>query len=438
MQPGILRCAPSTLGRTAAIGAMLFLFAAPAAPQQFGVRYVVSLEDRSPPTAMVRWELAGAEEIERITLRFRSVQPTDLQSSGTLTKDGSVYVWHPAKPYAHLTYRVAVNSVRGKQERFDSYAGPRWMVSRARQLFPLVGVWYRSPDGHLAPSDHPNTRATLAFQVPRGWRCATIYPSRGENLFEIEGPRPFRTPRGWFACGRLQTEAREIASVRFEIVQTSGTETNAEEIFNFLEPTFPLLHRLLGYRGSRILIVRAPDPMWHGGISGESSFFIHAQRPLRDVDKTSPYLHELFHVLQPFKPAADADWIVEGLAEYYSLELQRRAGLLDERTFSKGLRFFERYGRWDVDLRTQKDNAATNNTAPLVLYALDQRIQRLTAGKARLDDVVRLLAKQPHRVDSNAFQRAAETVAGKPLTRFFRKYVEQGARPAMNRAGQAE
>ena len=55
--------------------------------------------------------------------------------------------------------------------------------------------------------------------------------------------------------------------------------------------------------------------MWHGGISGENSFYMHGSRPLRTPDKTSPYLHELFHVLQPFRPAGDADWLMEGLAE---------------------------------------------------------------------------------------------------------------------------
>jgi hypothetical protein len=55
--------------------------------------------------------------------------------------------------------------------------------------------------------------------------------------------------------------------------------------------------------------------------------------------------------MQPFKPAADADWFVEGLAEFYSLELQRRAGLLDARAFERGLRLFERFLRMHIDER---------------------------------------------------------------------------------------
>ncbi len=402
--------------------------------ENFTVRYVVSVEDAAQPAVLVRWDLAGIDEIQDISLRFRNHKPLHIEASGTLEEQGERYIWRPQRPYARLSYRIVVNATRGaSQQRFDSYLAPDWMVSRGRQLFPLVAVRYRSPYDTVESSRKLTARAYLAFQVPRGWKCATAYPGRAQNTFELRGPRSFLTPRGWFVCGHLHTEAREIAGVRLELAQVGGVAAESETIFAFLEATFPLLTRLLGSKTDRILIVRAPDPMWHGGISGEGSFFLHARRGVRDPDQTSPFLHELFHVLQPFKPAGDADWFVEGLAEFYSLELQRRAGLLTQRRFLKGLRSFERYGLWNVDLRTQRDNAATNNTAPLVLYALDQRIQRLTAGKARLDDAVRRLSQHDGRVDSAAFKSAAEAVAGAPLTRFFQRYVYAGQVPRLNR-----
>ena len=191
-----------------------------------------------------------------------------------------------------------------------------------------------------------------------------------------------------------------------QVAHAPGVERcAAQELFHFLDSTLPALQKLLNAAPETILIVSAPDPMWHGGISGDQSFFMHADRPLRTPDKTSPYLHELFHVLQPYKPAADADWIEEGLAEFYSLELQRRAGLIDAAAYTRALGYFERYGLWNVDLTQQQDNAATNNSAPLVMYALDQRIQRATAGKTRLDDVVTRLATRGGEVDTDRFRR---------------------------------
>ncbi|GIW43141.1 MAG: hypothetical protein KatS3mg077_0423 [Candidatus Binatia bacterium] len=420
--------------RSAAFLVLLLLWPVFARAQNFSVRYVVSVDHPGRSTVQVRWELAGIDEIEKISLRFRHAAPLNIEGSGELRReDDRRFVWQPRKPYARLSYRIEVNSPRGTQGRFDSYLGREWLVTRARQLFPLVAVHYRSPDPSVATPSNVSSRATLSFQVPAKWRCVSAYAARSPNTFVLKGTRSFLTPRGWFACGTLVTDSREINGVHVELATVEDAQLNSEEIFSFLEVTFPLLQRLLGFSGDRILVVRAGDPMWHGGISGEGSLFLHYNRPLRDPDKTSPYLHELFHVMQPFKPAADADWFVEGLAEFYSLELQRRAGLLDGRAFQRGLRLFERYGLWDVDLRNQHDNAATNNSAPLVLYALDQRIQRLTAGKARLDDVVRRLGQHNGRVDSAMFARAAEAVAGAPLSQFFQRYVYAGQIPKWNR-----
>ena len=97
-----------------------------------------------------------------------------------------------------------------------------------------------------------------------------------------------------------------------------------------LQQALPALASLFERPLPRLLIVLGPDPMWHGGLSGEESFYMHGNRPLRTPDHTSPYLHELFHVAAPFRPHGDAHWVTEGLAEYYSVELQRRIGALSD------------------------------------------------------------------------------------------------------------
>lgn len=237
-------------------------------------------------------------------------------------------------------------------------------------------------------------------------------------------------PRGWFALGMFALDHQEIAGTMVQVARAGGSQLQPPELFRFLDSTLPALKKLLNAAPETVLIVSAPDPMWHGGISGEHSFFMHAGRPLRTPDKTSPYLHELFHVLQPYKPAADADWIEEGLAEFYSLELQRRAGLIDAAAYTRALGYFERYGLWNVDLTQQQDNAATNNSAPLVMYALDQRIQHATAGKARLDDVVTRLAARGGTVDTQRFREIVNAVSGKKFTKFFDRHVTHGIPPS--------
>lgn len=393
----------------------------------FAIDYIVSISEKDPTRATVRWELAGGEEIKVFRMHFPA-GTSDIRSSGILDtqEDGEVH-WSPAAPYGHLMYSVPIPHRRGQQQRFDSYATSSWIVTRARQLFPRTRVDLFPRDNLVARS-----RSRLIFRLPRGWQSATALPAIGPHTYRVFLPdRPLSMPRGWFVLGHFEITRQEIAEIMLQFARVPGGTISPPEVFTFLEATLPSLRRLLNSEPETILIVAAPDPMWRGGISGERSFFVHSERPLRTPDRTSPYLHELFHVMQPFRAGPDADWIIEGLAEFYSLELQRRAGLISDRSFGKALASFEKFGLWNVDLRAQQDNAATNNSAPLVLYALDQRIQRATAGKKRLDDVVAVLAREKGVVNSTRFQSLVAEMTGRKLNKFFDRHVVRGEAPSL-------
>ncbi len=398
--------------------------------QTFSIDYIVTIPHAGATTAQVRWELAGIEEIERLTLRFPDTGASEITGSGQLVRHDNHVVWTPSKPYAHLSYTIELNHVRGTQHRFDSYATDSWIVTRARQLFPIIHMEAKERNGVT-----PKSRARLIFRLPKGWQSIAALPKEAPDVFRLADPaqildRPF----GWYVLGHFTVDRQEIAGIMVSIARVPGVTSDPAETFRFLGATLPMMQRILTSAPERILIANAPDPMWRGGISSRNSFYMHAGRPLRTADRTSPYLHEFFHVLQPFRSAPDSDWLIEGLAEFYSLELQRRAGLLDERKFFKGLQLFERYGLWNVDLRRQRDNAATNNSAPLVLYSLDQRIQRATAGRKRLDDVVHELARSRTSVDTAKFQDLAGKVAGKKFTKFFERHVIRGEAPNLREA----
>jgi predicted metalloprotease with PDZ domain len=194
----------------------------------------------------------------------------------------------------------------------------------------------------------------------------------------------------------------------------------------------PVLADLLGPPPPRLLVVSAPDPMWHGGLSGEDSFFVNGRIPLRSPDKTSSYLHELFHVWQPFRPGPDGHWIAEGLAEYYSLALPFRTGRLSPRAFARGLELFGRHGRWDVDLSRTDSPEALNNSAPLVMHWIDHEIRRTTDGQRSLDDAVRLLARAQTRLTTASFLSAVNRASGRDFTALFRRQVYRGIRPPID------
>jgi len=393
----------------------------------YSADYYVTVTADQPNQARVRWELSGIDEIKDLELTFRGSAIHKLRASGTLDSATKPTRWVPGGPYAHLSYTVDLDHARGDKGGFDSHATADWFVTRARHLFPKITTNF------VSTQNEARGRGRLILRLPAGWRSAAAHPWVEGHTYELrDDPNLLPRPRGWLTAGRIDLAREEIADIMVQIASIPGSRLPTADVFGMLNATLPRLKKMLRASPPKLLIVTAPDPMWRGGLSAESSFFLHGDRPLRTPDRTSPHLHELFHVLQPFRAGKDADWIIEGLAEYYSLELQRRAGILDATGFARGLRSFERHGKWGVDLTTQRDNAATNNSAPFVMYALDQRIQHATSGKQKLDDVVTRLASERGVVDSARFRQMVQTVSGKKLTKFFTEHVTRGIPPKLN------
>jgi len=395
------------------------------ARETFSVTYVVEIASATATTATVRWELAGIDEIERVRLRFDPERFENFEGSGVLERRHGEIVWTPNGPYAHLTYHAVLRHRRAPEKGFDSYIGDGWVVTRTSDLFPRSAVLFRrdvEPD--------PESRARLAFHLPRGWDAVTVMPAAGPRELVVESRGRFDHPRGWLMLGRFHRTDATVHGTAVTVAGVPGAGAPPERILGLLDRALPIMHDLLGAR-ARLLIVIGADPMWRGGLSGEDSFYMHGDRPLQTPDRTSPYLHELFHVTAPFRPAWDAHWLTEGLAEYYSIELQRRIGMLDDRRYAQALRFFARYGVWGHDFTRDQSHAIHNNSAPLVLYALDRRIRRATAGAHTLDDVVRAMAHEGGVVTTARFLGTVRRVTGKNYGAFFRRHVYQGELPPL-------
>ena len=163
--------------------------------------------------------------------------------------------------------------------------------------------------------------------------------------------------------------------------------------------------------------------MWRGGLSAPGSVYVHAQLPLITEDATSTPLHEIVHVTLGIRPAADGDWIVEGLAELYALELLRRSGSLSASRHEKAVERLAERGKAAGRLRGRRATGARVARAVIVLRALDERIRAATDGLRSLDDVARALAAEGGEVSTASFQALVERVAGTSFERFFASNV---------------
>jgi predicted metalloprotease with PDZ domain len=323
-------------------------------------------------------------------------------------------VWHVPEA-GELRYDVRLDHRRPGSDEFDARMTSTFALFRGEDLFPGV-----STTG-IADVE---TDATLEMDVPEGWSIAARYPRRKDGLFEIEQTHRFLDrPTGWILAGKLGSARETVDGVKVLVASPKKQDPHRLDLLAFLRWTLPELVDLFPSHPERFLIVRAGDPMWRGGLSGPGSFYLHAERPLIDLDGTSPVLHELMHCFMHARAGKNGDWIVEGLAELYSVELLRRSGAIGKRRFERTLARLAKKGKSAPSILVKRADGAVAARAVGVLLKLGQEIRRATGSKRSLDDVVRALEKERQAVTPAGLRSVAEKIAGKDLGSFFHEEV---------------
>lgn len=335
------------------------------------------------------------------------------------------WIWKLEGIEGEARYRVMLNRSR-TVKGFDSYHGGTWILTRTSDLFPRKRYTSRVPIRGL-------TR--VAFHLPTDWQVVSAMRRLDAVSFEARDRGAAVTaPYGWLMMGDLQVLEMTVDGLPLTIASPRVMQYDATALTRFLQTIIPRLGETVAALPPQLLIVVGPDPLWRGGLSGEDSLYMNQNIPLISPDYTSTIVHELFHTAQGFrKGSTDADWIVEGLAEYYSLKILRDTKLLTRRHFVKGIRKFDRQGLWHVNFRTTHAQKALYNSAPLLFFTLDEEIRALTNEERTLHDIVKSLARY-ETISTARFQKALETMLPSvDWGGWFRHYVTQGKRPAYER-----
>ena len=155
--------------------------------------------------------------------------------------------------------------------------------------------------------------------------------------------------------------------------------------------------------------------MWRGGLSAPRSLYLHLDRPMISENATSTLLHELTHVITRIRGQRDDDdWLAEGLAEYYAVELLYRTGGMTDARHQRTLDWLADWGKNVKSLRAERSSAETTARAVLLLIEVDREITKATDGKKNLDDVTRRLMRE-RKVSTREFIEISEKVAGHKL-----------------------
>ncbi|MGB5354527.1 MAG: hypothetical protein WBN32_13005, partial [Woeseia sp.] len=147
-------------------------------------------------------------------------------------------------------------------------------------------------------------------------------------------------------------------------------------------------------------------------LSGPQSLYLHADLPLISENATSTLLHEIMHIGSGLRATNGADWVVEGLAEYYSLELLRRSRTISNERFKDALADLAEWGKEADVLCTDASTAAATARAVGVFAALDRELQQRTMNSDALDELLRALVANGDIVSVSDLRRLAKAEAG--------------------------
>lgn len=372
--------------------------------------YDVAFEARIRPSERVARATirlgAGADAVVWIQLRIDPERHVDFHGDGSIDEREGLVRWTPPRSGGALHYTFRIDQLRNASS-YDARCAEHWAMFRGGDLFPPARV--RTQEG-------AHSRSTLRFRVPKGWSVATPYRSTGPRTFEvIDERRRFDRPIGWMQAGRLGILRERIAGTRVAVSGPVGQGVRRQDMLAFLRWTLPPLRDALGSLPERLLVVSGTDPLWRGGLSAPRSVYIHADRPLITGDGTSPLLHELVHTSMRARSGVGGDWIVEGLAEYYSIEVLRRSRTISRRRYERVFERQRRKGRGSVVLAKDPADTVAAARAVGVFRALDASIQTATEGAKTLDDVVAILAARREPITTAALREAVAMVAGRDL-----------------------
>ena len=312
-------------------------------------------------------------------------------------------VWRPAPDKASLTYRVRISQPR-KNTTFETRMTPNWALMRGDDLVPAA---------RLDQQDGIELVARLVFELPAGWKSIeTAWPRIGKNRFRIDNvSRLFDRPTGWMLAGNLGTRRTRLGETEVTVASPRGQGMRRMDVLTLLTFVWPQVQAVFPRHPAKLLIVGANDPMWRGSLAARESIYLNSRLPLVSESGSSALVRELAQVFGRINDKQRSDWISEGFAEYYAIELVRRAGGMSDERYESLRRKLAKDGQKVTTLRGEQVSPAQIGKAVLLLSELDQEIRIKTRNKRSLDDVLRG-AMHLESVDTKEFVQLAESVIG--------------------------
>jgi hypothetical protein len=360
----------------------------------FAVHYTIS---PNPADGSIQVEMQVKQtrgQLRELGFSLLGANTSHYEGDGELVVDDTRLSWQPERTGGSLKWRAEVSHQRGNGG-FDAWLDNDWGIFRAEDIIPRAQT--RTLRGAIS-------KTSMSFELPGAWTAVSEYSTLSSRIAIDNPERRFDQPRGWIAMGEIGVRRETIAGTRVAVVAPEGQGARRMDMLALLNWTLPELNAVIPEALPRLTIISAGDPMWRGGLSAPASMFMHASRPLISENATSTLVHEVFHVALGVTATKGFDWIVEGLAEYYSLDLLQRGGAITARRYQRALEKQTQWADEAEQLCGDRSSGAVTALAVVKFRQLDQEIRRKSASKLSLDNVVAELANSHSRVSLESLQ----------------------------------
>jgi hypothetical protein len=350
--------------------------------RSYQLEYIVT-PDAAAGGAWVEMNLSQSSHLLReVNMRAPAEKISATGGDGEISLADERLIWIPPPGGGSLRWFALIDHHRDGGS-FDAHITADWAIFRAEDVIPQAAT--RTLRG-------ATSETTLSFNLPSGWSSLTEYFGRNHS-YRISNPkRRFDRPAGWIILGDIGVRYDRIAGLRVNVAAPTNQGMRRNDILALLNWTLPEVLRIVPDFPKRLTIVGAGDPMWRGGLSGPRSLFIHADRPLISENGTSTLLHEIMHIALGSSADEGMDWIIEGLAEYYSLAILHRSGTISDRRYAAAIRKQAEWGSSVTRLCGSTSSGAITARAVTILSDLDHEIRTMSNGRKSLDDVMAALA----------------------------------------------
>lgn len=380
--------------------------AAPAAvaPKTFQLDYTIELLPKQDQARITMALGQGSERVSSLTLAFDAKRYSGFRASGGTWAEAGAgkATWKPGGAGSKLTWLVRITHRRDAGD-FDARMTPDWALLRGDKVIPFISARMKK---------HTESVARLRFVLPPGWtNVDTGFMRQGDHFLIDNRERKFDRPIGWMIAGKVGTRRDQFGLTEIAVAAPKGDPLDRMDALTMINFVWPDIESAFGRTPRKVLIVGAGDPMWRGGLSAPNSLFFHSQRPLVSENATSTLFHELTHVVTRISGEDRSDWIAEGLAEFYSVELVWRAGGMSDARRERVFDNLREWGRAVKSLRTDRSSAETTARAVVLLHELDAEIRARTGDRKDIDDVTKIL-RVLRKVSTAEFIAATEKVLG--------------------------